>query len=127
MAEMPGIAGRFSPDSVDDLPRNHWTIWIGIGGRFAPEYAAAAFGSETYSKEELVAELGAAFLCGTVGIEQRTLSNSAAYLQNWMQALRGDARLIVTAASAAQRAADFILGKSESNRSEDADERETGE
>jgi antirestriction protein ArdC len=75
---------------------------------------AAAFGSETYSKEELVAELGAAFLCGTARIAQRTLENSAAYLRGWVSALQGDSRLIVTAASAAQSAADYILGKSES-------------
>ncbi len=80
---------------------------------------AAAFGSETYCKEEIVAELGAAFLCGTAGIEQRTLENSAAYLRGWMDALRGDSRLIVTAASAAQKAADFILSKSESNSNEE--------
>ncbi len=71
---------------------------------------AAAFGSETYSKEELVAELGAAFLCGTAGIEQQTLQNSAAYIRNWSERLRADSRLIVTAASAAQRSADYILG-----------------
>lgn len=68
----------------------------------------AAFGSANYSREELVAELGSAFLCAEAGIEN-TLDNSAAYLKGWLDALRGDARLIVTAASAAQRAADFIL------------------
>ncbi len=62
-----------------------------------------------YSREELVAELGSAFLCAEAGIEN-TLDNSAAYLQGWLDALKGDTRLIVTAASAAQRAADFILG-----------------
>jgi antirestriction protein ArdC len=76
---------------------------------------AAAFGSEVYSREELVAELGAAFLCGTVGIERQTVENSAAYLQGWISALRGDARLVVTAASAAQKAADYILGQHEPN------------
>ncbi len=75
--------------------------------------AAAEFGSDTYSKEELVAELGAAFLCGTVGIERQTLENSAAYLANWSDKLRGDSRLIVAAASAAQKAADYILGRKE--------------
>lgn len=68
----------------------------------------AAFGSANYSREELIAELGSAFLCAEAGIEN-TLENSAAYLKGWLGALRGDARLIVTAASAAQRAADFIL------------------
>jgi antirestriction protein ArdC len=70
----------------------------------------AAFGSADYSREELVAEMGSAFLCAEAGIES-TLDNSAAYLKGWLGALRGDTRLIVTAASAAQRAADFILGR----------------
>jgi len=70
------------------------------------------FGSESYSKEELIAELGASMLCGITGIEPTTLENSASYLQHWIKALKGDSKLIVQAASAAQRAADFILGKS---------------
>jgi antirestriction protein ArdC len=72
--------------------------------------AIQAFGSESYSREELVAELGAAMLCGVTGIANRTVENSAAYLRGWINRLRGDARLIVGAASAAQKAADYILG-----------------
>jgi antirestriction protein ArdC len=70
-----------------------------------------SFGSESYSKEELVAEVGAAMLCGVTGIENRTLENSAAYLKTWIERLRSDSRLIVTAASAAQKAADYIIGE----------------
>jgi antirestriction protein ArdC len=69
-----------------------------------------SFGSESYSKEELVAEVGAAMLCGITGIENRTLENSAAYLKTWIERLKSDSRLIVTASSAAQKAADYILG-----------------
>jgi antirestriction protein ArdC len=58
-----------------------------------------------------VAEVGAAMLCGVTGIENRTIENSAAYLRTWIERLKSDARLIVGAASAAQRAADYILGK----------------
>jgi antirestriction protein ArdC len=71
----------------------------------------AAFGSSTYSKEELVAEMGAAFLCGHCGIEQSTLENSAAYIGNWLKRLRDDRTLIVFAAAQAQKAADFILDR----------------
>ena len=71
---------------------------------------ANGFGSEEYSKEELIAEMGAAFLCGQAGIAERTLNNSAAYLQNWLEALRNDKTLSVQAAAQAQKAADFILG-----------------
>lgn len=67
------------------------------------------WGDSTYSKEELVAELGAAFLAGYCGIENRTLNNSAAYLANWLQVLRHDSRMIVVAGSQAQKAIDLIL------------------
>lgn len=66
------------------------------------------FGTESYSKEELVAELGAAMLCGITGIEQATLSNSASYLKSWIDRLKSDSKLIVSAASQAQKAADYI-------------------
>jgi antirestriction protein ArdC len=65
---------------------------------------SAGFGSDPYCREELVAELGAAFLCGHTGIEN-TIQNSAAYLQNWLEALKNDRTLIVQAAAQAQKAA----------------------
>lgn len=70
----------------------------------------AAFGSETYSKEELVAEITAAMLCGVTGIENSTLENSAAYIKSWSRKLKDDPKLIVTAASQAQKSADYIQG-----------------
>jgi antirestriction protein ArdC len=71
---------------------------------------ASGFSSDEYSREELIAEMGSAFLCGQAGIVERTLNNSAAYLQNWLEALKNDRKLIVQAAAQAQKAADFILG-----------------
>ena len=70
-----------------------------------------SFGSDSYSKEELVAEMTAAMLCGVAGIEQKTLENSTAYLKTWIARLKSDSRLLVSAASQAQKAADFIQGK----------------
>ncbi|WP_068612541.1 ArdC family protein [Paenibacillus tuaregi] len=70
----------------------------------------AAFGDESYSKEELVAEIGAAMLCGVAGIDNSTLDNSAAYVGSWLRELKDDKRLIVQAAGQAQKAADYILG-----------------
>ena len=69
------------------------------------------FGSHEYSKEELVAEMGAAFLCGHAGIEQSVIVNSAAYIRGWLKALKNDKMLLVHAAAQAQKAADYILGK----------------
>jgi antirestriction protein ArdC len=72
---------------------------------------AAMFGSHEYSREELIAEMGAAFLCGTAGIEVATLQDSTAYLASWIKVLKGDSRLVITAAAQAQKAADVILGR----------------
>ncbi len=70
------------------------------------------FGNELYSKEELTAELTAAFLCAAGGLGQETtLINSAAYIQGWLEALGNDKTLMVKAAAQAQKAADYILNR----------------
>ena len=71
----------------------------------------AAFGDADYSKEELVAEMGAAYLCGMSDIETAIIENTVAYIQNWLKALRNDKKLVVHAAGQAQKAADYILGE----------------
>lgn len=70
----------------------------------------APFGSADYSKEELVAEMGAAFLAAASGISPPTIDQSAAYIDGWRKKLKGDKKLIVQAAGSGQRAADHILG-----------------
>jgi antirestriction protein ArdC len=69
------------------------------------------FGSPDYSREELVAEMSAAFLCGHCGIVNATIDNSAAYLQSWIKTLRGDKKLAIIAGAQAQKATDYILGR----------------
>jgi antirestriction protein ArdC len=69
---------------------------------------ATNFGSAQYSREELVAEMGSAFLCGHAGIE-RQLESNASYLAGWLKALKADPKLIVQAAAQAQKASDYIL------------------
>jgi antirestriction protein ArdC len=70
----------------------------------------ARFASHAYSKEELVAEMGAAFLCGHTGIDAAVIDNMAAYVGAWIEVLRGEPKLAVQAGAAGQKAADFILG-----------------
>jgi len=71
----------------------------------------AAFGSEDYSAEELVAEIGSASILATLGMENaKTFRNSAAYVQGWLKALKNDKRLIVTASAKAEKAIKLILG-----------------
>ncbi len=67
------------------------------------------FGDAVYSKEELIAEMTAAFLCAHYGIENQTLDNSAAYIQGWIKTLHSDKKLAVQAAAQAQKAANYIL------------------
>lgn len=69
----------------------------------------AGFGDNTYAKEELVAEMGAAFLSGQCHLEDKTLDNSASYLQGWLKALRNDSKLLIHAAGQAQKASDYLL------------------
>ena len=72
----------------------------------------AAFGSEEYSKEELVAEIGAAALVNHAGLEtSSSLTNSAAYIQSWLKALQDDKRLIVSASGRAEKAVNLILNQ----------------
>jgi antirestriction protein ArdC len=69
------------------------------------------FGSHAYGREELVAEMGAAFLAGEAGILPETFDNSASYIASWIKLFQGDPRAIVVAAGAAQKAADHVLGR----------------
>jgi antirestriction protein ArdC len=70
---------------------------------------AAPFGSPSYAAEELVAEMGAAYLCAEARISRAVVENQAAYISGWLEKLRKDKRLVVLAAAQAQKAADYIL------------------
>ena len=69
------------------------------------------FGSADYSKEELIAEMGAAFLCAESSIENETIENSAAYIAGWLRKFKDDKKILIQAAGKAQKAADYILNK----------------
>jgi len=73
--------------------------------------STAYFGSEAYSKEELIAEIGASALVNVAGLETaKSFRNSTAYIQNWLQVLKGDKRFIVSASGKAEKAVHMILG-----------------
>jgi len=69
------------------------------------------FGSADYSREELIAEITASFLCAESEIENETIENSAAYIAGWLSKLKDDKKLLVQAAGKAQKAADYILDR----------------
>ena len=80
--------------------------------RFTGEAANAAFGSQTYSKEELVAEIGAATLCNIAKLEtESSFKNSASYIQSWLKVLKGDKKFIISASARAEKAVCYILGE----------------
>lgn len=101
LSHSTGHESRLKREGVANLPKGH------------------KFGDRLYSKEELVAEMGSAFLSGMTGIAGVTLPNSAAYLQSWIKVLRGDKKLLVHAAANAQKAADLILGVTFEDKKED--------
>jgi antirestriction protein ArdC len=83
------------------------THWAGHPTRCARDLKGR-FGEEAYAAEELVAELGAAFLCADLALASEPRPDHAAYVQSWLKVLRGDKRAIFTAAAKAQAAADFV-------------------
>jgi antirestriction protein ArdC len=94
------------------------THWTRHPSRLAREFGRKRWGDEGYAAEELVAELGAAFLCADLGITPEPREDHAAYLATWLQVLKNDKRAIFTAAAHAQRAADYLHGVQEAtNRS----------
>jgi antirestriction protein ArdC len=86
------------------------THWTKHETRLARDFGRVRWGDEGYAKEELVAELGAAFLCADLDITPEVRDDHAAYIASWLAALRGDKRFIFTAAAHAQRAADYLHG-----------------
>ena len=83
-------------------------------GRFEGKKTETRFGSKSYSKEELIAEFGAAFLCAHTGIDDvRVIENSAAYIAGWKSKLTENPKWLLTAASKARKASEFILDAKE--------------
>ena len=78
--------------------------------RLNRDFGRKKWGDEGYAIEELVAELGAAFLCADLGLAAEPRADHASYIANWLKVLKDDRRAIFTAASHAQRAADFLHG-----------------
>jgi antirestriction protein ArdC len=85
----------------------HWTKHE---KRLARDFGRKRFGDEGYAREELVAELGSAFLSADLGIAPEVRDDHASYIASWLKVLQNETRFIFTAASHAQRAADYLHG-----------------
>ncbi|WP_433933359.1 ArdC family protein [Brevundimonas diminuta] len=85
--------------------------WTGHSSRLDRDLTLGRFGDEAYAREELVAELGAAFVCADLGLTLEPRPDHAAYIASWLRVLRNDTRFIVAAAAHAERAARFLAEK----------------
>ena len=109
---MPSRATFINPEAFYSVACHEMTHSTGHASRL-DRNLSGRFGDEAYAMEELVAELGAAFLCAEVGILPTTREDHAHYLANWIKVLKGDKKAIFTAAAAASKAAAFIKGHGE--------------
>lgn len=106
--EMPVFEAFKSADAFYSTEFHELTHWTGGKSRLDRKFGRA-FGDESYTAEELVAELGAAFLCSEFSIDN--VEDNAAYIQSWIKYLSDHERAIVSAASMASKAVEFLRGK----------------
>lgn len=110
MVQMPNFEVFREPEGYYATLLHELTHWTRHKSRLDRSFGRERWGDEGYAAEELVAELGAAFLCADLQITPTVRKDHAAYIGNWLQVLKNDKRAIFTAASYAQRAADFLNG-----------------
>lgn len=108
--QMPVFESFRSPESYYATLAHELTHWTKHTTRLDRDFGRKRWGDEAYAREELVAELGAAFLCADLGLTPEPGMDHAAYIQSWLKVLKEDKRSIFAAASHAQRAADYLHG-----------------
>jgi antirestriction protein ArdC len=108
--QMPPFETFCDAESYAATLAHELTHWTKNDKRLARDMGRVKWGDEGYAREELVAELGAAFLCADLEITPEVREDHAAYIATWLKALHDDKRLIFTAAAHAQRAADYLHG-----------------
>jgi antirestriction protein ArdC len=106
--QMPAFEAFRDAQSYYSTLAHECCHWTRHPSRLDRDMGRKRFGDEGYAREELVAELGAAFLCADLGLELEDRADHAAYISSWLEVLRNDKRAIFTAAAHAQRAADYL-------------------
>lgn len=109
--QMPPFESFQDADSYYATLAHECTHWTGNKSRLDRDFGGHRFGSEAYAVEELVAELGAAFLCAELELALEPREDHASYIATWLKVLSADNRAVFTAATHAQRAAEFIHRK----------------
>ena len=112
---MPAFGGFQSADHFYNVAFHEMTHWSGHKSRLDRDFKNR-FGSRNYAAEELIAELGAAFLCAEFGFDGDV--RSAGYLATWIELLKADKRAFFTACSHASKAADYLRGLALAERTE---------
>ena len=114
---VPDQTSFFEPINFYRTALHELTHWTGAKHRLNRDFSER-FGDDAYAREELVAEMGSAFLCASLGIVPTV--RHADYIGNWLQVLKNDSRAIVSAASHASKASDFLLAFAHTGNKEKA-------
>jgi antirestriction protein ArdC len=105
---MPLFEGFRDAESYYATLAHKMTHWTRHDNRLQRDFGRQRFGDAGYAMEELVAELGAAFLCADLGIELTVREDHASYIASWLKVLKSDTRAVFTASAHAQRATDYL-------------------
>lgn len=108
MIQLPPFEAFKDKESYYSTALHELTHWTRHETRLARDFGRHRFGDEGYAREELVAELGSAFLCADLGLTPDIREDHAAYLGHWLKILQNDTRAIFSAAAHAQRAAEYL-------------------
>lgn len=105
---LPPAGAFINPPAYYGTAFHELIHWTGHEGRCSRDLRSR-FGTEAYAAEELIAELGAAFMAAAIGIIPEPRNDHASYIESWLKVLRGDKRAIFTAATKASQATDYLL------------------
>jgi antirestriction protein ArdC len=111
--QMPPLAAFFENVAYYFTLAHEHTHWSAKADR-CDRQLGKRFGDNAYAAEELIAELGAAFVCAHLGLSSEPREDHAQYIQSWLRVLKADERAIFTAASKAQQACDWLIKRAES-------------
>jgi antirestriction protein ArdC len=109
--QMPPFEAFKDAESYYTTLAHECTHWTKHPARLDRDFGRKTWGDEGYSREELVAELGSAFLCADLELHQEPREDNAAYIASWLEVLKNDTHAIFAAAAYAQRAADYLHQK----------------
>ncbi len=111
--QMPPFEAFRDAESYYATLAHEMTHWTRHSSRLDRDFGRKRWGDAGYAQEELVAELGAAFVCADLDLTPEIRADHASYIASWLKALKDDKRAIFTAAAHAQRAADYLVGMQE--------------